>query len=981
MRLLLPTMACLSLAGALGAPAAAAGENDEFRVKREEVFEFAEKPSVVRQGDRVTVSFASKGRCDATVAVEDGEGRIVRHLASGVLGPRAPAPFQKDSLKQTLVWDGKDDQGEYVDDKAALTVRVSLGLAPRFERTLFWSPKKRIAPGHRPLFASAPEGVYVFEGGGVDHLRLFDHAGNYLRTIYPFPPDYTSAEARSGSPKALQAALSGVRGLKWDEFPQDGRLFPHWWGLMSSTMLTSGDNANWERSPAGAMINPTKYGNAASAMALQPAGERGGPGRLALIKRYLDRLATDGTTGGLPLTGPKTMTEQPGKGNEVFESYPISAAFSPDGKRLYLTGFVGKGYGSFLPAVMQMSYEGDDPPKLFAGSMKEVGTDDAHFRDPLWVACDSRGRVYVADYMNDRIQVFTPDGKLYKSVPVAKPLRVFVHPKTGHIYTASWLVLTRHLPSDAKMDKPVYVHLGPVDDPKPIATYPLELSRYASGVFMNRTSWTHDLFVDFHTEPPTVWLIPGSGDTTEKLLQLRRTFAPGMWQASPWAESHYRLYVEKDGKLVEKANFAKDVAEAVTRVSPPGTPAHERQRLYVNPRDGSLYVMEGDGGVGKSTIELLRIDPDTGKVATLRLPYHAEEIGFDLNGLLYLRTDIAVGRYDPRTLREVPWDYGEEMTNPGFDGDGGKAVAVLPMPGTGKPGQFHLGGFGVSPTGKIVVSCYDAKPLELVTDGFDSRRERKPRAYQPTLFPGRLRYAEVHVWDKYGKLSHQDAVPGLPLTDGLFIDRDDNVYALVAARRLLDGKPYPLITAETLMKFKPGQAKVLSSGKVDIPLPKEAAPQRPPDIDMCSGGPSWVEGAEWLYGGVGLGGFNPNWAPNCACWNARFALDLYARSFVTELGRSCVAVLDTEGNLIMRLGKYGNVDDGAPLVKAGGPENPRPVGGDEVALARPGYVAAHTDRRLFIADYGNYRILSVKLGYHATEKVRLAEVPDAGGKR
>ncbi len=35
------------------------------------------------------------------------------------------------------------------------------------------------------------------------------------------------------------------------------------------------------------------------------------------------------------------------------------------------------------------------------------------------------------------------------------------------------------------------------------------------------------------------------------------------------------------------------------------------------------------------------------------------------------------------------------------------------------------------------------------------------------------------------------------------------------------------------------------------------------------------------------------------------------------------------------------------------------------------YVAAHTDRRLFIADAGNARIVSVKLDYHATERVPL----------
>ena len=68
---------------------------------------------------------------------------------------------------------GKNDQGEYVDEKDRLAVRVSLGLKPRFERTLFWSPKRRFA-GRAPLIVAAEEGVYVYEGEGVDHLRLFD---------------------------------------------------------------------------------------------------------------------------------------------------------------------------------------------------------------------------------------------------------------------------------------------------------------------------------------------------------------------------------------------------------------------------------------------------------------------------------------------------------------------------------------------------------------------------------------------------------------------------------------------------------------------------------------------------------------------------------------------------------------------------------------------------------------------------------------
>ena len=42
----------------------------------------------------------------------------------------------------------------------------------------------------------------------------------------------------------------------------------------------------------------------------------------------------------------------------------------------------------------------------------------------------------------------------------------------------------------------------------------------------------------------------------------------------------------------------------------------------------------------------------------------------------------------------------------------------------------------------------------------------------------------------------------------------------------------------------------------------------------------------------------------------------------------------------------------------------------------PAFVAVHTDHRLFIQDYGNARIVSVKLGYHATEEVALKNVAE-----
>ncbi len=67
------------------------------------------------------------------------------------------------------------------------------------------------------------------------------------------------------------------------------------------------------------------------------------------------------------------------------------------------------------------------------------------------------------------------------------------------------------------------------------------------------------------------------------------------------------------------------------------------------------------------------------------------------------------------------------------------------------------------------------------------------------------------------------------------------------------------------------------------------------------------------------------------------------------------------------------------LVADGGPAKTRAIGGDEVALFTPRFLATHTDRRLFISDMGNARILSVKLDYHATQRVPLPARQTSGG--
>ncbi len=949
------TLLLVVLAGA--SPAVAASDFDEFKVKRREEFRFASAPTARWQGPKLVIGFETRGLCDVSVAVEDREGRILRHLACGVLGAKAPEPLQKGSRKQTLVWDGKDDAGRYVDDLAGAQVRVSLGLKPSFEKTLYWSPHRRF--GFQKQFpVAAPEGVYVYDGRGFDHVRLFDHEGNYLRTVYPFPA----------------AKVASAKGLLWHTYPQDGRKLPLKINFNQATMLTSGRNGylltykaeeKRYRSPVGTDYHQIMDGAAATVMAVRA-------GRIALAYRKLNRLATDGTTGGLPLTGPRIAPTAVDRGNlrrgQTIHVAPRSAALDPTGRWMYLTGYVFgqmyratkdiQGIRTFetYPGVYRLDVTSDDPPTVFAGDMKRLskGGSATVLKSPVSIACDEAGRVYVADYAANRVQIFSPKGGLLKTIATPLPAQVCVHRKTGEIYVFSWHIRNEF---DLWQAKPTLTRFGPFAKPERIESWPLK------GFPPNRSAYRVSGFpyyaeIDSWREPLTVWASAEWG--LENVLTRSKLARPGVV-----------MYELRKGAFVPAREFAADARKTVLTLEPP---RNARQRLYVNPADGMLYVSEADAGVGKSFTFVARIDPATGKTKRVELPFDAEDMAFSKDGLVYLRTENEIARYNPRTWREVPWDYGEHHDKVGFsssrDGRPAEVTSVLSVPSNA---FWHHGGMALSARGHLVISCYYEKDLP---DRAGEAVLHKGKPYQPRMYPGRVPSSGrggpiINIFDKHGQLIHEDAAPGLGDINGIYIDQADDIYLLSAATRILDGKRYFNDMSGTVIKFKPGKGRTISKKRDHMPLPLPPAkyPKRDPDLVSAPQGTAWVEGAEWLYGGVGWGG--KNMGTGCACWNTRFAVDYFARSFAPEIDRYSVAVLDAAGNVILRVGRYGNVDNGKPADPAGGPPKPQAIGGDEVALFYPAYLAVDTDRRLFIADPGNARIVAVTLGYHTTRRVAI----------
>jgi hypothetical protein len=300
-------------------------------------------------------------------------------------------------------------------------------------------------------------------------------------------------------------------------------------------------------------------------------------------------------------------------------------------------------------------------------------------------------------------------------------------------------------------------------------------------------------------------------------------------------------------------------------------------------------------------------------------------------------------------------------------------VSGIVLPGN-RPAYWHESGMGVNPRGELVVStCNGTRATETMRGPHNVPRAIETltaRKYRPGIYPGRYRYAEIHIFDRHGKPIGMD-VAGKGVMDGhgTLIDPAGDVYFLAGARRLYDGKPFHALTG-CVVKFKRGKGRFYASNRAEIPLSEERKPDFAPQL-LGAPGRIWVEDAEWIYPGAGFA--HPS-AP-CQCWNTRFAVDYFGRVFIPEFIRNQAAVLDTNGNLILHVGKYGNIDDGVPL--AASPESEirsaKSIGGDEVSLVYANYVAVHSDRRLFIADAGNGRIVGVRLDYHATETVPLGE--------
>ncbi len=185
-------------------------------------------PTVQRAGKATRISFELSAATDVAVAIVDAGGRIVRHLAAGVLGPNPPAPLQKDRLAQTIEWDHADDFGRPVPPGRYRAV-VSAGLKPAFQLAIpidkdnWWyqdpTPTAKGLDIERLPDPQLGKTIGHFSWGSINYMAV--DRGNeelYIQTRHVY-------DGRTGN-KVRELQLSGPVLSTLSKVPNSGEVFP-----------------------------------------------------------------------------------------------------------------------------------------------------------------------------------------------------------------------------------------------------------------------------------------------------------------------------------------------------------------------------------------------------------------------------------------------------------------------------------------------------------------------------------------------------------------------------------------------------------------------------------------------------------------------------------------------------------------------------------------------------------------------------------
>jgi DNA-binding beta-propeller fold protein YncE len=400
-----------------------------------------------------TVTFELDSLSDVEVAIVDPKtSTVVRHLAAGVLGPKAPLPLVANSRVQKIQWDGKDDYRVPVRNASNMAVRVRAGMSVALEQIVGGDPYAYYSEemgdsDHSPWAISGLEAksdgkVYVWGHSsnlGPPALRQYDVDGNYLQTLFPMPAGKNVKE---------------VQGWGINIKP-DGTYTPKFNKLTDPSLTTTFLDTNLHMARLLPSWDPDQ-------LTFWQTGLRAGAFDLMTIN-------TDGTIAEDPtdqLLGPLVKNPpfvlgsvEPGSHflNSILG--PVFVSQAPDGKSFYLSGVYAATtiYGSIRKISMDGFWRDGcvwkvdakaRTAKVFFSLDKQVIPLTRKERNSAYgglngyaalhgVAVSQDGHVFVCDRLNKRIIVLDEQGKTVREISVEHPDAIALSKKTGALYVTT----------------------------------------------------------------------------------------------------------------------------------------------------------------------------------------------------------------------------------------------------------------------------------------------------------------------------------------------------------------------------------------------------------------------------------------------------------------------------------------------------------------------------------------------------------------
>ncbi|MCG3179245.1 MAG: hypothetical protein BIFFINMI_01579 [Phycisphaerae bacterium] len=464
MKSILPAMAAILAGLVLTGPAGVARADDASNGN----YKFVAGPTAVRTGDSATISFTLSAAADVQVTVLDGQGNVVRRLAAGLLGPNAPAPLARDSLAQSLTWDGTDDMGRKVlgaDPKATFTVRVDAGLRATYAGTAMGSEAQPNDLTNVIGLAAGGDGqVYVlserWKRAWWTHtaIHVYGRDGKYVRTIKPFPADLAADKLAKLTPltdEAGHAVPVIQRVLAIDYYPAED---------CPQQMAVSPDGN------IHLLTQPLSY-----------VGDRD-----EQEFKMIASLAPDGSVACDSYVGAHLASRT----IDVGDAY---LACSGDGKSVFATGMditVRKDFDPDsprpkrvnVPAVLRIDLPARSTCKPLFGDPDKSGSDDAHLSDPRGLAADGKGQLYVADCGNDRIVVLDESsGRFVRAMPVKAPTWLGYSQAAHALYVATGGDVVKYKVANGALAEQARLKLPELDARNKSAKWSFALDGQADG--------------------------------------------------------------------------------------------------------------------------------------------------------------------------------------------------------------------------------------------------------------------------------------------------------------------------------------------------------------------------------------------------------------------------------------------------------------------------------------------------------------------